>query len=185
MNDTLVFVNCFDAEYRAEQLADRPASCERERFFYPARERAGDGLLVRVACAADWWYGVFKFGHLKFSGLFSHPDTAKLCVVSRGICYIVNVANPAEFHIITERAVGCAVDLQRRHLIVYSDYELYALGREGIAWKQQLRADGIHDVRVTESAVVGKAEMLGYDGLTDFAIDAATGQLIHAAEPAG
>ena len=93
---------------------------------------------------------------MKCSGLFGHPDTSKLCVVSRG------------------------VDPQRHHLIVYRDYDVYALARDGIAWSVRLRADGIHEVYVTDSLVVGKAEILGYDGLQDFAINAATGELIRA-----
>ncbi len=178
----------FPADYEIEEIGDLPGNgkCNVPLFFFPRskdeRERSGWWLRISPANGSSW-VGVFAFGYpssRSISKVVSTPQPDRVCVVSRGAAYIVNVEEPDRFEevpIFPVLDLRCIADHQ---LLVFADYtKLAAYSGRGIAWvSSQLCWDELQIRSISRGLIEG----VGYNPIdsraneSTFAVDIETGR---------
>ncbi len=92
---SLIFEHAYECE-----IASETTGRENRKFFYPGATAEGgrDGLMVNVTpYKGDPWLGIFAFGEVTpkgITGIFSTPNSERLCVVAQGNAFIVSVDDP-------------------------------------------------------------------------------------------
>lgn len=168
----------FPQAYTIEWSTELPSDGSRHHFFPGGSTQGGhDGLLVKV-CPEHGasWVGTFAFGDCGFSGIFSTPDPQRLCVVSRGEGYFVNVTKPSEWEKVRTFPIMDARPVSAHGIIIFADWwDLVAYGATGLAWQtNQLAWDGLRITEVTETHITGTFSKGGEDGC--FAVNLKTGE---------
>ena len=184
----LEFDFAFPHSYEVDELRDWPATGSfgiPVIYFPPPKSRAEhNGLWLRVkAKSGKSWIGVFAFGYTSppaFSRVISSPDVEKVCVVSKGSAYIVNVEQPEAWEQIPITPVLDVRPLLEQKLLVFADFiRLAAYGNNKFAWRSpRVCWDELKITNVTSDIIEGT----GYDptnAVTQelrFAVDLKTGR---------
>lgn len=171
----------FPHAYAIEQLTELPSAAPK-RYFYPGASGLGghDGLLVKVRPVdGEAWLGTFAFGHSSprgISGIFSTPDPQRICVVSRGAGYLVNIALPTDWELVSADPIMDARPILAQGIIVFADWtDLVAYGADGMKWRtNRLACDGLTITEVTENHIKGTFSKGGEAGC--FAVNLKTGE---------
>lgn len=158
MKIDMPFIHKYEIQLLNEIMSGYPV------YYYPIGSNAGikDGLIVKIIPEeGDIWIGIFSFGNISrngFSGIFSMPNSNKLCVVSNGVGYIVNVNDPNEWEEIKSVPVRDVRLIQEHNIIVFADYiSIIAFNAAGFKWKtKQLAWDNFKILNVTENFITGE-----------------------------
>jgi hypothetical protein len=155
-------------------------------IYFPGLTRAGgrDGLLLRFSASnGKRWDGCFAFGDYGLCGVFAMPDPARVCVVSNGTGYSVNVDEPektSELRALPIREVRIVSD--PRILLLADFTSLFALGSAGELWTHRVCLDDLKISSIEQEIVTGT----GYDPTNSehrsrFAVEMATGRILQSA----
>lgn len=189
-----IFDGSFPHNWTAEVLPNRPMILPSRHFVYPEVveevERGALEVLVQPEAvdAQDKPQPFLATCALGFrdpaapSGLWSMPDPDWLCAVSGGYAYLIDVADPRRFKMITYRPVLQVLPVVELELLLFiGHHAILAWGRNGEAWQSdRLSAEGITVDRLDGHALHGR----GWDLMTDkdlpFVLDLKTGHRIEA-----
>lgn len=172
------------AKKRFEILEELPGLQYNQSYFPRAAGiGGGNGLIVRFYPeTGESWIGIFKYGYPNpkaITGVYSWPDPKKICVISRGQAYIVQIDNPSEYYEIKEIVpVMHAFPILDKKLFIFGDFiKIAAFSGEKIQWiSGRLSFDGLKISEITTKEIRGE----GWDAITGqwilFTLDVATGE---------
>jgi hypothetical protein len=173
----------FDHTYECKVVSET-SGLEAKRIFYPGPdiEVGHDGLTVNIApFGGTPWVATFKFGQLSpngVSGIFSMPNSERICVVSRGDGYVVSANDPCEWEIINAIPVidvRCSI---KHKIILFANFtELVAYDSVGLKWRtDRLTWDNMKLVEMTDDAVTGEFWDIRTESDNRFTVELATGK---------
>jgi len=180
------FNGSFAHNWTAEILPQRPLILPSRHFVYPnAAEEVEKGaleVLVRPGGAVPQpFLATCALGFrdpMAPTGIWPAPHPDWMCAVSGGYAYLVNTAEPEQFHMIRYRPVleiYCC--LEELLLLFVGHHAILAWGKDGEAWESdRLSWEGITVTAVEGAALAGH----GWDWRTDqelpFTLDLRTGR---------
>jgi hypothetical protein len=161
-------------------------------IFLPSRSTTSgkDGFLLRFSPAAGAeWLGCFAFGFHPSSqytsGIFATPNPSYACVVSSGVAYLVNAANPEDCSQIEPRPVREVRVVIPQGLLALADFtSIWAIGREGPTWKsKRLCWDDLRIVEIKDGILrgVGSDPTDAFNPESEFVLDLKTGRVLRSA----
>jgi hypothetical protein len=163
------------------------------QFFFPPEitgeiENVAHVAVRVVANGNSPWTGVFACGfdsNKVTSGLYSHPDPDRLCVVAAGYGYIMIVRDPELYERVIAQPVVSVHPAREAGLLLFVDFtNISAYGPEGIVWRtDRLTWDGIRVTEVTPASVHGYGWDMPKDKEVEFTVDLKTGQHVGGAAP--
>lgn len=167
--------------YKAELLIERPGSATPPLLYFTDRLSKGgkDGLIVKVTLNNNTnWTGMFAFGDYIESGLYTTPNPDQLCVLSKGIGYLVNTDTPSIWQVLPIYPVHEAFQIKDTNLLILSNFtDIYAFDKDGIAWQSNsLVSDNLVIQSVCKEQMIGKASINGKP--IRFILDVNNGNLI-------
>lgn len=133
-------------------------------YYYPDASKKGgkDGLMIKIIPKnGSSWVGIFAFGIISqkgSTGFYTTPDPDKLCVVSNGMGYFVNVNNPQYCETIDATPIMDIRIIADKNILVFADYtQLIAYDEFNIKWKtKRLAWDGFQITEVSDDYIQGK-----------------------------
>jgi hypothetical protein len=153
-------------------------------IYFPAGTKDGgkDGLLLRFTTSnGNEWSGCFAFGDYELCGVFASPHPDRVCVVSNGTGYWVQVDDPeksAQLDALPIRDVRIVSDAQ---IMLVADFtSLSAIGSDGQLWRHRVCWDDLRILDIQQGIVFGT----GYDPTnsqcdkSQFAVELATGRIL-------
>lgn len=178
--DNIQLETTFPHEYECRLLGELPGNLTPN--YYPHEATTGrDGLMVLVSPQSGTrWLGVFAFGHTSRNaktGLYTWPSSDRLCVVSSGNGYLVNVNAPEDYEILAVEPIFEVLLIEEQELAVFANYtELVAYGKAGLAWKsKRISWDGLKVTNVNSEFVEGQYWNPRDDANTSFRVRLADG----------
>lgn len=174
----------FSHNYEVEALEELPSG--KKIYYYPGASTQGgkDGLLIEVTpLQGESWVGVFAFGDLTpkgVSGVYTLPNSDKLCVVSRGAGYFVSANNPTKWDKVKSIPVMDVRLVLSQGLIVFANYtELIAYNSSGMKWEtKRLAFDSFKIVELTDNYLKGEYYDIRSEAKETFEVDLVTGKHI-------
>lgn len=147
-----------------------------------------DGIWLKLnPITGQPWIGVFDFGYGSppaISKVVSTPNAVRVCVVSRGAAYFVNVEEPHQWELLDVMPVLDLRVIPEYQLIVFADFtRLIAYRNNEIAWESpRLCWDDLKILNVSNEKIEG----VGYDPTnpevaSPFAVDIQTGESLYPA----
>lgn len=175
------FDSTFPHEYECRLLEELPSN--QTLHYYPDGPKGGrDGALVVVSPRARApWLGMFAFGYASpksRTGLYSWPVPDRLCVVSSGSGYLVNVNEPAEYESLEVEPILEVLPIGEREIVVFANYtELFSYGRGGLKWKsKRVSWDGFKITTTNSEFVEGQVWNPRVEANTYFRVALADGK---------
>jgi hypothetical protein len=171
----------FAHAYEYTLLRERPGGPTLTYFYPGARTDGGqDGILVRFAMSgAPPWIGVFALGTTPggASGVYTHPDAYRICVVSYGNGYIVRVDDPTQWTEMESGPIFGALAIPDHGLLVVATYsELIAYGTDGPVWQtERLALDQLRITSAQGNCIYACANRIDGDDIA-VTVDATTGK---------
>jgi hypothetical protein len=173
----------FDHNYEATILDELPGRPQEriEYFNRKGRVTGGDGMIVQVSPkAATPWIGVFAFGYdspKAATAVLSCPDEKQLCIVSRGLGYLVFVDMPERWEFIPSFPILNVFVAVKERLIVVSNFtEITAIGERGKRWKADgLCRDDLQILAIDNGTVVAQGSDIVDGRLVRFRVNLETG----------
>jgi hypothetical protein len=173
----------FPRLYECEILAEIPGGTPLRHYYYPGATTAGgrDGVSVRVVPQdGAAWSATFAFGrHGRAlpTRVLSLPDPTRVCIVSDGAGYIVDVADPLSWEPVEAVPITDVRSIPHLGLVVFASLtELVAYGAEGRTWgTRRLAWDGLRVTQVTDSRIIGEYWDSASGTMESFEVDLATG----------
>jgi hypothetical protein len=170
----------FPASYQVRQLDELPASTEVTELCQAGRSGTG-GLIFEVDPGdSDSWVGFARPTSIgsrnAVTGLFPTPDPSRLCVITQGAAYLVNVATRRFVSLSLSDPVVFVTSLTDVGLLLMATpWRVLAIGRDGPAWRtERLAIDGLRLDETDGSRLVGVADP-GSAEPRDFVIDLLNG----------
>jgi hypothetical protein len=164
-----------------------------ELLFYPPDIEGEIENVAHVAVqvaveGGGRWVGVFACGfdsNKVASGLFSHPDPERICVVAAGYGYIVDTREPRLYERVIAQPVVSVYPASEAELLLFADFtNISAYDREGIAWRtERLTWEGLRITEVSSTTVRGYGWDMPKDKEVEFAVDLKTGQHVGGTAP--
>ena len=155
------FDSTFAHEYGCKLLEELPSN--QTPHYYPGGGQGGrDGILVMVSPRARApWLGLFAFGYASpksKTGLYSWPAPDRLCVVSSGAGFLVNVNEPAEYVSLEVEPILEVLPIEAQEIVVFANYtELIAYGSTGLQWKsKRISWDGFRITTTNSNFIEGQ-----------------------------
>lgn len=165
----LEFDPSFSHSYRVEEVGEFPGTGKFNApvFFIPTPKlhREHNGLWLRVIpSSGKTWIGVFAFDHASRAGIsrvLSSPQANRVCVISGGNAFVVNVDNPEQWEKIPAMPALDVRSIPQLGLLIFTDFTgLTAYGISGLAWcSPRVCCDGLKITNISEDAIEGT----GYD----------------------
>ena len=162
---------CFPHAYDYTLLRERPGSPVLTYFYPGARTDDGhDGVLTRFNIPGSHpWIGVFAFGTIPggISGVYTHPDTCCVCVVSRGDGYIVHVDRPTQWMDIQAHPIFDVVAVPDHGILVFATYiDLIAYDASGpVCQTGRLALDELHITGAQGDYIYARANRIEGDDI--------------------
>jgi len=184
MTEHIVFHRDFPTSYECSPLSELPGVATDLLYFHPSCSLHAnhDGLLVMIEpMNGEPWIGVFEWGSLSPnsspSGFWSLPNKDHVCAVSRGVAYIVPVADAGKYTVVPLRPICHVLPVPSEDLIVFGDFtKLSAFGKGGHIWTTpRLSWDGLEISGVEGSRVVGTGWDVPSQMRVGFSVDLETG----------
>lgn len=187
MTPTPPLILPFEHEYECDVLSESTGP----KIYFPGASKEGgrDGLIVSIVPQNRTpWIGVFAFGELSpkgTSGVFSTPNPHRLCVVSRGMAYLVSAHAPEKWEIVPAAPVMDVRCVKKHGIIVFANFtEIIAYGSHGVQWRTaRLTWDGMKVVDVTDDVLTGEFWDIQSESTQPFTIDLKTGESCGGIEP--
>jgi hypothetical protein len=182
----------FPHEYEVAEIGDYPGDGKFRvpvHFFPPPEANIRHGALWLKVIPNDGqpWIGAFAFAYNSppaASCVVSTPDPRRLCVISNGGGYLVQAADPANWHAANLFPILDVRAVVEKKLLLFSDFTaIAAYGPAGLLWRSpQVCWDALKITKITDAAVEG----VGYDPTNRsspemrFSVDLKTGRsLLH------
>jgi hypothetical protein len=153
----------FQASYQVRQLDELPSAEVTE--LRPAGQSASGGLIFEVDPSdSDSWIGFARPASAgsrhAVTGLLPTPDPSKLCVISRGTAYLVDVATRKFALLALSDPVIFVTSLTDAGLLLLATpWRVMAIGLDGPAWQTgRLAIDGLRLDETDGSRLVGVAD---------------------------
>lgn len=173
----------FPTNYICEVLLELPNG-KLKHYFYPngTTEGGKDGILISIYPHRDKWLGTFYGEVLSSKSLnkvLSWPDPDKICVVSLGTGFIVDVNNPEKFEIVDLVPLLQVISSKEHGLIIFASYtNLIAYNRNGVLWKtNRISWDGLKITGLSESFLEGEYQDIRSDSDVNFKVNLSSGDL--------
>lgn len=139
----------FPAPYQVRQLDELPPSAQVTELC-PAAQCSSGGLIFEVNPGdSDSWVGFARPSSIgsrhAITGLFSTPDPSRLCVITRGTAYLVDV-DTRRFSLLarTDPVIFVTSLTDVGLLILATPWQVMAIGPDGPAWQTgRLAIDGL------------------------------------------
>lgn len=175
----------FRGNYKVEIADELPSSGVGVRYFRAVeawQSQIYETTIKFSYAGQPAWWGVFSARSkgeegISLTSTMPHPDC---CVVScLGTGYVVNVAEPEEWHFVEVRPVLRIEALLEQQLLLLNDFNrIAAYGIDGLSWRSDvLCSDQLKIVRVGERFI----ECSGWDAASDdeivLRVDSLTGEL--------
>lgn len=153
------------------------------QYYYPgAALTAGmDGLIVQVQPEhGSEWIGTFAFGRTApkgTSGIFTTPDSNRLCAVANGAGYFVIANNPESWEMVDATPIIDVRLIPNHGIIVFAEFTgLVAYDSNGVRWRTgRLTWDNLRLTKVTDTIIGGEFWDIRSETIESFAVDLATG----------
>jgi hypothetical protein len=153
----------FQASYQVRQLDELPSAEVTE--LRPAGQSTSGGLIFEVDPSdSDSWVGFARPASIEsrhaVTGLFLTPDPSKLCVITRGTAYLVDVAT-RKFVLLalSDPVIFVASLADVGLLLLATPWRVMAIGHDGPAWQTgRLAIDGLRLDETDGSRLVGVAD---------------------------
>lgn len=154
----------FPASYQVRRLDELPPSAEATELS-PAGQHSGGGLIFEVdPDGTDSWVGFARPTSIEsrhaVTGLFSTPDPSRLCAITRGTAYLVDV-DTRRFALLalTGPVISVTSLTDVRLLLLATPWRVMAIGRDGPAWQTgRLAIDGLRLDETDGLRLVGVAD---------------------------
>ena len=154
-----------------------------EIYYYPGASIQGgrDGIIVQInPDQRKTWIGIFAFGNVSknsFSGVYTTPDSNKLCVVSKGAGYIVSSDNPKDWEVVKSIPIIDVRISKVQELIIFADYTgLIAYNDSGVKLKtKQLAWDNLRIIELSNSYIKGEYYDIRSEANEFFEVDIVSG----------
>jgi hypothetical protein len=173
----------FARDYEVELMHELPSSSGVEHtFYYPGGAEVGgrDGVIVRVTPhGGTSWLGIFAFGDGPFlTRVLSTPCRRTLCVVARGVGYIVRVDDPHKWEEVPCTPVVDARPIPESDRLIFANFtEILAYGPDGLIWETpRLSHDGLNILKVTAERIEGLVWDAPNQRHVGFSVDVRTGR---------
>jgi hypothetical protein len=163
------------------------------QFFFPPEITSEIENVAHVAVrvtpkGTTPWTGVFACGfdsNKVASGLYSHPDPDRLCVVAGGYGYITIVRDPELYERVIAQPVVSVHPAREAGLLLFADFtNISAYGPEGVVWRtERLTWEGLRITDVSATSVRGYGWDMPKDREVEFTVDLRTGQHVGGAAP--
>jgi hypothetical protein len=175
-------MNQFPISGKIDVLREIPGKTG-SHFYFP-REGVGPySLVLRVEPAEGAsWIGSFRDGYetaAAVTGAFGWPDPQRICAISKGQGYLVNVGDPSDFVVIDEVfPIYFACPVVEKGLFVLADFTgLAAFSAEGLKWQRdRISWDGLKNIEIKEEDIIGEAWSAPEETWIPFEIDISTGE---------
>ena len=160
-------------------LSSVPNDSISERFNTKDTERERETLLLEVLPdTGNNWVGIFQPGHYEFSGVYQHPNSIDLIIVSRGQGYIIN----PESRQLLETFNGCifsVIDLPETYYILFQDASsLLCYDCSGFLWENtEIAWDSVRGLKVTGNILSGEFHRSHEDVWASFWLNLKTGSV--------
>jgi hypothetical protein len=154
----------FPVSYQVRQLDELPAFAEVTELCPAGRSGTG-GLIFEVDPGdSDSWFGFARPTSIgsrnAVTGLFSTPDPGRLCVITQGAAYLVDVATRRFVLLSQSDPVIFVTSLTEVGLLLLATpWRVLAIGRDGPVWQtERLAIDGLRLDETDGSRLVGVAD---------------------------
>jgi hypothetical protein len=184
MSTDLTLDLSFPHSYSLIQLHELPGDGRNGPIYFPGltTRGGGDGPLFRFTCSnGKQWSGCFAFGNHKFSGVFATPNPDRVCVVSKGEGYWVDVNEPEKSSTMNVFPIrDVRVVIEARILLIANFSVLYAFGPDGRLWAEEVCGDDLKIQEIEGNIVrgVGYDPRNGNQTRAEFAVELATGRVL-------
>jgi hypothetical protein len=140
------FLRPFPSRYELSLDSELPSgSGGYRRYYYPGAATEGgmaDLMVLVKPDSVDPWYGFFvgirSRGGRYAEGIFTCPDPDALCVVVRGVGYLVNVTDPRSWTTVPVHPALAILPVIEKDLLLFNDFtRVVAVGAGGVAWIAQ------------------------------------------------
>ena len=142
-------------------------------------------VIVRVKVDDYRWVGMFAEGVEGLYGVFATPDPGRVCCLSRGFAYVVDVADPAagaEFAHFDTASVTPVPEADR--LLLSGFLDITALGQGGVVWRSgRLVLDDLAIAETSRDRIVCTGSIVPGVEEARVVLDAGTGQILEGEPP--
>jgi hypothetical protein len=172
----------FLAEFEAWRV-DAPPAGEADFAFTDGRGRSWACTVTVDPWSGPAWTATFTVDPERMtgalSGLFRTPSLTTLCVVERGVAFLVDVLRPSDGHLVPTDGpvVGVEELVDEAYLLLLTPWTITAVTAGGAAWtSRRVALDGIRVDGVDDGWLFGVADPS--DEPHGFAIDLRTGEMV-------
>lgn len=154
------FEQSFSTSYHVD-FPDSPGDSGFKVYSYPGAVE--DSWVKGVVCDIypknhEPWEACFSSGKISPNAIdfcCSHPNSERLCVVSKGEGYIINTESPSEWESIPLNPIMGALVDKDHGMIVFHDFTRFiSINEAGIVWKTpSVSWDGIKNAFIKEGFI--------------------------------
>jgi hypothetical protein len=176
--------NRFSKNYEYQILTEIPNG-NYPHFYYPGGQKNGgkDGILVKVIPNdAKEWIGTFAKGSISSNSLncilsWINPD--KICIVSLGTGFVVDVNFPEKYHELDIDPIFYAGSILERKLVIFASYTyISAYNNEGLCWEtERISFDDLQISGIDDSFVRGTYFDSRSNDWSKFKVDLSNGKV--------
>jgi hypothetical protein len=169
----------FSSSYNWEILPGLPVNLDILNF--PSGERIfSEGLVLMVKPKrGKLWIGNFHgISNDYLSGIYTTPQIDKMCIVTGGKGFIINVNEPqkvTDVPVLPIIEVHPLVDFNIMVFVSFTD--IAGFGLDNIQWKSRVSCDGIHITNISHGQINGSARDSAKGAEVEFSIKLETGEL--------
>ncbi len=153
----------FPHSYELTEPPELPGSGERDLavYYYPPLlgrpER--DGLWIRCCPqSGDHWIGVFIYEYGSppaIHKILSTPDLNRVCVISGGRGYIVNISKPTEWETVPVFPITYASSVPDHRFLVFGSFDRLIAWSSSVVWRANVAVDGLTVTSLTSDRIEG------------------------------
>ncbi|MFZ3069972.1 MAG: hypothetical protein WA110_02475 [Anaerolineaceae bacterium] len=147
----------FSCSYQV--LTSLPAYGQK-RFIFPKNHTVlpTDYLVRIIPEHGEEWVGFFGgIDNHYFSGILPWPNDIYICVVSRGVGYVVRIDEPTDYTELPFVPIVHAFWVEKMKITIFATFrDLIAYSRNGVLWKiSNLAQDGFTITSLTDTHIKG------------------------------
>jgi hypothetical protein len=180
------FDGSFPHSWQVEVLEARPLILPSRHYVYPRDAEEVERGALEVLIKVDGMLPFLASCALGFrdpavpTGLWSTPESEKICAVSGGYAYLIDTAAPERFTMIPYRPVLEVRPVVDVGLLLFVGHRsILAWGKDGQAWEsERLSDEGVTLAGVEDGILRGMGWRMIVDKEIPFALDLRTGLLL-------
>jgi hypothetical protein len=177
----------FQHHWHAEILPARPVILPARHFTYPNQAEEVERGALEVLVHTNHGGQFLATCALGFrdpaapTGLWSTPKPEEICAVSGGYTYLIDTAHPDRFTMLPYRPVLHVRPVPEHNLLLFvGHHAILAWSVNGEAWQSpKLSDEGVTITGIEAATLRGMGWNLMKDEETSFALDLASGRILH------